>query len=63
MSNILYIKMIQYIFFDVAGTLLGKPTLYSIIQKTLLDFGYEIGLDEIKNKIILKKLLVVARFF
>lgn len=42
--------MIQYIFFDVAGTLLGKPTLYSIIKKTLLDFGYEIGLDEIKNK-------------
>jgi FMN phosphatase YigB (HAD superfamily) len=42
--------MIQYIFFDVAGTLLGKPTLYSIIKKTLLDFGYEIVLDEIKNK-------------
>jgi len=42
--------MVQYIFFDVAGTLLGKPTLYSIIKKTLLDFGYEIGLDEIKNK-------------
>jgi HAD superfamily hydrolase (TIGR01549 family) len=42
--------MIQYIFFDVAGTLLGKPTLYSIIQNTLQDFGYEIELDEIKNK-------------
>ena len=42
--------MIQYIFFDVAGTLLGKPTLYSIIQNTLLDFGHEVGLDEIKNK-------------
>jgi HAD superfamily hydrolase (TIGR01549 family) len=42
--------MIQYIFFDVAGTLLGKPTLYSIIQNTLRDFGHELGLDEIKNK-------------
>ena len=42
--------MIQYIFFDVAGTLLGKPTLYSIIQNTLRDFGHEVGLDEIKNK-------------
>jgi len=48
--NILFIKMIKYIFFDVAGTLLGKPTLYSIIQKTLLDFGYELGLKEIKKK-------------
>ncbi len=42
--------MIQYIFFDVAGTLLGKPTLYSIIQNTLRDFGHEVGLDAIKNK-------------
>ena len=42
--------MIKYIFFDVAGTLLGKPTLYSIIQNTLRDFGHEVGLDEIKNK-------------
>ena len=42
--------MIQYIFFDVAGTLLGKPTLYSIIQNILRDFGHEVGLDEIKNK-------------
>jgi HAD superfamily hydrolase (TIGR01549 family) len=42
--------MIQYIFFDVAGTLLGKPTLYSIIQNTLRDFGHEVTLDEIKNK-------------
>jgi HAD superfamily hydrolase (TIGR01549 family) len=42
--------MIQYIFFDVAGTLLAKPTLYSIIQNTLRDFGHELGLDEIKNK-------------
>ncbi len=42
--------MIKYIFFDVAGTLLGKPTLFSIIQKTLSDFGHEVGLNEIKNK-------------
>jgi FMN phosphatase YigB (HAD superfamily) len=42
--------MIQYIFFDVAGTLLGKPTLYFIIQNTLRDFGHEVALDEIKNK-------------
>ena len=42
--------MIQYIFFDVAGTLLGKPTLYSIIQNTLRDFGHEVSLNEIKNK-------------
>jgi len=42
--------MIKYIFFDVAGTLLGKPTLYSIIQNTLSDFGHEVGLNEIKNK-------------
>lgn len=42
--------MIKYIFFDVAGTLLGKPTLFSIIQKTLSDFGHEVSLNEIKNK-------------
>jgi len=48
--SILFIKMIQYIFFDVAGTLMGKPILYSIIQNTLQDFGYEVPLDEIKNK-------------
>jgi putative hydrolase of the HAD superfamily len=42
--------MIQYIFFDVAGTLLGKPTLYSIIQNTLQDFGHVVSIDEIKSK-------------
>jgi putative hydrolase of the HAD superfamily len=42
--------MTKYIFFDVAGTLLGKPTLYSIIQNTLKEFGYEVDLVEIKNK-------------
>lgn len=42
--------MIKYIFFDVAGTLLGKPSLYDIIQKTLQDFGYKVSLDDIKAK-------------
>jgi putative hydrolase of the HAD superfamily len=42
--------MIKYIFFDVAGTLLGKPSLFSIIQKTLADFGNNISLEEIKQK-------------
>lgn len=42
--------MIQYVFFDVAGTLLGKPTLYTIIQNTLRDFGHEVSLDNIKGK-------------
>lgn len=42
--------MIQYVFFDVAGTLLGKPTLYSNIQKSINEFGFEVSLEEIKNK-------------
>lgn len=42
--------MIKYIFFDVAGTLLGKPTLYTIIQKIVQDFGYKVSVNEIKNK-------------
>ncbi len=42
--------MIQYIFFDVAGTLLGKPTLYSNIQKSISEFGFEVALEEIKSK-------------
>jgi putative hydrolase of the HAD superfamily len=42
--------MIKYIFFDVAGTLLGKPSLFSIIQNTLKDFGYTVSLNEIKTK-------------
>ncbi len=42
--------MIKYIFFDVAGTLLGKPLLYSKIQNTILEFGYQLKLEEIKNK-------------
>lgn len=42
--------MKKYIFFDVAGTLLGKPKLFFIIQKTLGDFGYEVTIEEIKFK-------------
>lgn len=42
--------MIKYIFFDVAGTLLGKPTLYTNIQKAITEFGYEVSLEDIKCK-------------
>lgn len=42
--------MIKYIFFDVAGTLLGKPSLYSNIQDAIQEFGYQIELDDLKNK-------------
>lgn len=42
--------MIKYIFFDVAGTLLGKPSLISRIQNTLNDFGYKVSFNEIKQK-------------
>lgn len=42
--------MIKYIFFDVAGTLLGKPVLYTKIQNVLADFGHEVTLDDIKAK-------------
>lgn len=42
--------MIKYIFFDVAGTLLGKPSLYNNIQKTIEDFDHEVSLADIKAK-------------
>ena len=42
--------MIKYIFFDVAGTLLGKPSLFKIIQKTLADFDFKVSLEEVKQK-------------
>lgn len=42
--------MIKYVFFDVAGTLLGKPSLFKTIQNTLADFGYIVSIDEIKQK-------------
>ena len=42
--------MIKYIFFDVSGTLLGKPSLYLNIQNALLDFGFNIAISEIEYK-------------
>jgi FMN phosphatase YigB (HAD superfamily) len=42
--------MIKYIFFDVSGTLLGKPSLYSRIQESLASFGHQISLEDIKSK-------------
>jgi putative hydrolase of the HAD superfamily len=42
--------MIKYIFFDVAGTLLGKPTLFSNIQEALKDLNHIVDLAEIQNK-------------
>jgi len=42
--------MIKYIIFDVSGTLLGKPTLYSCIKKVIFEFGYNVSLIEIKQK-------------
>lgn len=42
--------MIKYIFFDVAGTLLGKPSLYDNIQKTIESFGHKVSLEDIKSK-------------
>lgn len=42
--------MIKYIFFDVAGTLLGKPSLYTNIQKSIEGFGFQVSLEDIKNK-------------
>jgi putative hydrolase of the HAD superfamily len=42
--------MIKYIFFDVAGTLLGKPSLYTNIQKTIEEFGFQVSLQDIKSK-------------
>lgn len=42
--------MIKYIYFDVAGTLLGKPSLFPNIQNSIQQEGYQISIDEIKNK-------------
>jgi FMN phosphatase YigB (HAD superfamily) len=42
--------MIKLIFFDVAGTLLGKPSLYFNIQKSLETFGHKITIENIKTK-------------
>lgn len=42
--------MIKYIYFDVAGTLLGKPSLYSNIQKSLNEFEHQVSIDTIQSK-------------
>jgi putative hydrolase of the HAD superfamily len=42
--------MIKYIFFDVSGTILGKPSLFQKINDVLIAFGYVISLDELKQK-------------
>lgn len=42
--------MIKHIFFDVAGTLLGKPDLVQVIQKTLANFDHQVSQDEIRKK-------------
>jgi FMN phosphatase YigB (HAD superfamily) len=42
--------VIRYIFFDVSGTLLYKPSLYSNIQVVLRDYGMNVSLEEIKYK-------------
>lgn len=42
--------MIKYIFFDVSGTLLYKPTLYQNLLNSLKDFGYNLDLNDLKYK-------------
>ncbi len=42
--------MIKYIFFDVSGTLLGKPSLWNNINEVLKEFGHSKSLQEIKYK-------------
>ncbi|MCG2611261.1 HAD family hydrolase [Flavobacterium sp. SM15] len=41
---------IQYVLFDVAGTLLHKPEFYKTLQKVLNDCGYDFELEELKLK-------------
>ncbi len=41
---------IQYILFDVSGTLLHKPALYESILKVLKENGYKVTLEGIKQK-------------
>lgn len=42
--------MIKYIFFDVSGTLLGKPILFDKINEVLIHFGHNVKLNELKTK-------------
>lgn len=43
-------KKFEYILFDVAGTLLFKPSFYLKFQNTLESFGHLVTLDELKYK-------------
>jgi putative hydrolase of the HAD superfamily len=52
--------MIKYIFFDVAGTILSKPSLFEKLNNILLRNGYDITIEEIKFK---HKLLSEVIFF
>ena len=49
----------KYILFDVAGTLLHKPSLYSKIQQILITAGFNITLQEIKHNHKLVSELIV----
>jgi FMN phosphatase YigB (HAD superfamily) len=40
--------MITYVFFDVAGTLLGKPQLFERYRASLLEHGYDIDINRLK---------------
>lgn len=42
--------MVKYIFFDVSGTLLGKPILFQKINEVLSSHGYNIAINELKFK-------------
>jgi HAD superfamily hydrolase (TIGR01509 family) len=42
--------MVKYIFFDVSGTLLGKPILFEKINEVLIRFGCTVSIDELKYK-------------
>ncbi|WP_405325911.1 HAD family hydrolase [Leeuwenhoekiella sp. LLG6367-2.1] len=42
--------MIKYVFFDVSGTLLGKPSLFSEIEKALNAHGHFISPEDLKFK-------------
>jgi len=46
--------MTKYIFFDVSGTILGKPSLFNKIKDTLSDYGYLVSLEELiyKHKLL-----------
>ena len=41
---------IQYVLFDVSGTLLHKPSLYNVILSVLAKSGHNVSLYELKLK-------------